>query len=354
MSDLFDYKKEMSELRFTETQKKALAEAAASAAGGAAKRRRPVFRAALIAAAMAMVLAAGASAAGILPAPADIFAPLFGGSVAQTEVIDKIGHPIGASDSCNGITITADAIMGDEYNAVIVYTISRDDGERFFPEGENLDSRMLVMGGFGGASWAKGGSHGGAWFVDEDPSDDRIQLVETVSSDVPLTRGTANAEFEDLRCMDPEADRDEILYPGKWKLRFEVDYEDCSVHLGGGETVSQDGLNFTIDEVSVSPIAVRVAYTADLAVVWDSMASSGQQSAEDARQAQRYLENIEILLTKTDGTVVDLSGSGGGITPDYEANISRCTKGQVFDEIIPLEDMASLTVGGVTYEIPHN
>lgn len=154
--------------------------------------------------------------------------------------------------------------------------------------------------------------------------------------------------------MDPEADRDEILYPGKWKLRFEVDYEDCSVHLGGGETVSQDGLNFTIDEVSVSPIAVRVAYTADLAVVWDSMASSGQQSAEDARQAQRYLENIEILLTKTDGTVVDLSGSGGGITPDYEANISRCTKGQVFDEIIPLEDMGSLTVGGVVYEIPHN
>ena len=354
MSDLFDYKKEMSELRFTENQKKALAEAAASAAGGKAKRRRPVFRAALIAAAMAMVLAAGASAAGILPAPVDIFAPLFGGSVAQTEVIDKIGRPIGASDSAGGITITADAIMGDEYNAVIVYTISRDDGERFFPEGENLDSRMLVMGGFGGASWAKGGSHGGAWFVDEDPSDDRIQLVETVSSDVPLTRGTANAEFEDLRCMDPEADRDEILYPGKWKLRFEVDYEDCSVHLGGGETVSQDGLNFTIDEVSVSPIAVRVAYTADLAVVWDDNASSGRQSDQDAREAQRFLENIEILLTKTDGTVIDLSNSGGGITPDYDANISRCTKGEVLDEIIPLEELDSISVGGVTYEIPHN
>ena len=355
MSTLFEYKKEMSALRFTEEQKKALAKAAASAAGNqGARKRRPVLRTALIAAAMVMALAAGASAAGILPEPIDVFAPLFGGSVAQTEVIDKIGHPIGASDSDNGITISADAIMGDEYNAVIVYTLSRDDGERFFPEGESLDNRMLMVGGFGGASWAKGGSHGGAWFVDEDPEDDRIQLVETVSSDVPLTRGTANAEFEDLRSMAPEADRDEILYPGKWKLRFEVDYEDCSVHLGGGETVSQDGLNFTIDEVSVSPIAVRVAYTADLAVVWDSMASSGRQSPEDARQTQRYLENIEILLTKTDGTVIDLSNSGGGISPDYDANISRCTKGQVFDEIIPLEDMASLSVGGVVYEIPHD
>ena len=211
MSDLFDYKKEMSELRFTENQKKTLAEAAASAAGSGTKRRRPVFRAALIAAAMVMVLAAGASAAGILPAPVDVFAPLFGGSVAQTEVIDKIGHPIGASDSCKGITITADAIMGDEYNAVIVYTISRDDGERFFPEGENLDSRMLVMGGFGGASWARGGAYGGAWFVDEDPDDDRIQYVETVCSEVPLTKGTARTEFEDLRCMDPEAGGGGIL-----------------------------------------------------------------------------------------------------------------------------------------------
>ena len=354
MSDLFDYKKEMSELRFTEEQKKALAEAAASAARTPAKRRRPVFRTALIAAAMVLALAVGAGAAGVLPSPREIFAPLFGGSVAQTEVIDKIGHPIGASDSDGGITISADAIMGDQYNAVIVYTISRDDGERFFPEGESLDNRMLMMGGFGGASWVKGGSHGSSWFVDENPEDDRIQLVETVSSDVPLTKGTADAEFRDLRCMAPDADRDEILYPGKWRLRFEVDYEDCSLRLGGGETVSQDGLNFTIDEVTVSPIAVRVAYTADLAVVWDSMASSGRQSAGDARQAQRYLENIEILLTRTDGTVIDLSGSGGGITPDYEANVSHCTKGQVLDEIIPLEELESISIAGVVYEIPQD
>lgn len=354
MSDLFDYKKEMSELRFTENQKKTLAEAAASAAGsGTAKRRRPLFRAALIAAAMVMVLAVGAGAAGVLPSPADIFAPLFGGSVAQTEVIDKIGHPIGASDSDHGITITADAIMGDEYNAVIVYTIRRDDGERFFPEGEDLDSRMLVLGGFGGASWARGGSYGGAWFVDEDPEDDRVQYVETVCSEVPLTKGTARTEFEDLRCMDPEAEGNEILYPGKWKLRFEVDYEDCSVALGGGETFSQDGLNFTIDEVTVSPIAVRVAYTSNSAVVW-SNAPSGRQSDEDAPKMRQYLDNIEILLTKTDGTVIDLGGSGGRVSPDYEAGVSHCSKAQVFDEIIPLEDMASLTAGGVTYEIPHN
>ncbi len=351
MSDLFDYKKEMSELRFTEIQKKALAEAAASAASGKAKRRRPVFRTALIAAAMAVVLVVGTSAAGILPTPTEVFAPLFGGAVAQTEVIDKIGRPIGASDSDGGITITAEAIMGDQYNAVIVYTLTRDDGERFLPEGKSLDETHLMMGGYGGASWVKGGAHGSSWFVDEDPEDDRIQLVETASSNVAMTKGTANASFEDLQYWNAETEQAELLYPGKWKLRFEVDYEDCSVRLGGGETFSQDGLTFTIDEVTVSPIAVRVAYTADEAVVW-SDAPSGRQSEEDARQSQRYLENVEILLTRTDGTVVDLSGSGGSIAPKDGATV--CAKGQVFDEITPLEEMESIRVGGVTCEIPHN
>ncbi|WP_304642822.1 DUF4179 domain-containing protein [uncultured Oscillibacter sp.] len=353
MSDLFDYKKEMSELRFTEIQKKALAEAAASAARTPAKRRRPVFRTALIAAAMAAVLVVGSSAAGILPSPAEIFTPLFGGAAAQTEVIDKIGRPIGASDTDNGITITAEAIMGDQYNAVIVYTLTRDDGERFLPEGKSLDETHLMIDGFNGASWVKGGAHGGSWFVDEDPEDNQIQLVETASSNVAMTKGTANASFEDLQYWNAETEQAELLYPGKWKLRFEVDYEDCSVRLGGGETFSQDGLNFTIDEITLSPIAVRVVYTADSAVVW-SDAPSGREAPENAPRRQRYLENIEILLTKTDGTVIDLGGSGGRVSPDYKADVSHCTKGQVFDEIIPLEEMESIRVGGVTYEIPHS
>ena len=207
MSDLFDYKKEMSELRFTENQKKALAEAAASAARTPAKRR-PVFRTALIAAAMAAVLVVGSSAAGILPSPAEIFTPLFGGAAAQTEVIDKIGRPIGASDSDGGITITAEAIMGDQYNAVIVYTLTRDDGERFLPEGKSLDETHLMMGGYGGASWVKGGAHGSSWFVDEDPEDNRIQLVETASSNVAMTKGTANASFEDLQYWNAETEQE--------------------------------------------------------------------------------------------------------------------------------------------------
>jgi len=349
MNDLFEYKRAMNALQFTPEQKEALARAAASAAQGQKRRkRRPVLRTALIAAVLAAVLAVGSSAAGILPEPIDVFAPLFGGAVAQTEVIDKIGHPIGAGDTDGGITISADAIMGDQYNAVIVYTIRRDDGERLLPEG--VRDPMLMMGG-SGAGWIKGGSHGSSWFVDQDPEDSVIQMVETVSSDVSLTRGTATAEFRDLCFWDDAAGEPRPLYPGHWKFRFDVEFEDCSVHLGNGETFSQDGLTFTIDEVTVSPIAVQVSYTADAEAVW-SGAGNGRQDPEDARQMQRYLENVEIFLTRTDGTTIGLDGAGGSITP--RDGVSVCTKGRVLEEIVPLEELASISVGGVVYDIPQD
>ena len=352
-----EYRQTLESLAFTEEQKAAIAARAVQTAQQekrtARRSRRPLGRIAAIAACLAVVLAVGASAAGVLPAPVDVFAPLFGGSVAQTEVIDKIGHPIGASDTDNGITISADAIMGDEYNAVIVYTISRDDGERFLPEGKTLENTGLMIGGFGGSAWSRSGGQGMAWFVDQDPDDNRVQYVEAMSvTDEPLTHANATAEFHDLTYLDPEMESEAALYKGHWKFRYEVDFEDCGVRLGSGEgkTFSQDGLNFTIDEISLSPIAMRAAYTADKAAVW-SDSGSGRLSEQDARESARFAENVEILLTKTDGTVVDLTNSGSSISPDEDADVSHCTKGQVFDEIIPLEDMESISVGGVVFPI---
>ena len=63
----------------------------------------------------------------------------------------------------------------------------------------------------------------------------------------------------------------------------------------------------------------------------------------------RYFENVEILLTKTDGTVIDMSNSGGSIEPKH--GITVCSKGEVLAEIIPLEKLASISVGGIEYPI---
>ena len=349
MSELFEYKQAMDGLHYTDEQKKLLAEQALRAAGQAAPRRRkPVWRTALIAAAVAAALMVGAGATGVLKSAVDALSPIFGGSAAQTEVIDKIGRPIGASATDNGVTITADAIIGDTYNAAIVYTIRRDDGTPLLPEGAN--EKGLTMGGFGGTDLhIRGGCHGSAWFVDEVPGDDTIQLVETFSADVPISHCTATAEFEDLQGWDEDAGEAVTLIEGHWKFRFDVDYEDSSVTLGGGETFQQNGMTFTVDSVSVSPVAVKVDYTVDSEVQW-SDAPSGREPEEDRIQMERYFENVEILLTKKDGTVIDMSNSGGGIRPDH--GVTVCDKGEIFEEIIPLEELESISVGGIVYPIP--
>ena len=347
MHGQYEYQQALDSLRFTPEQKAALADRAVRSAQREVRRRWPVGRALVIAAALAAVLMAGAGASGVLKSAAEAFAPIWGGSAAQTEIIDKIGYPIGAGDTDNGVTITADAIIGDAYNACIVYTIRRDDGTSLLPEG--TDEKALTMGGFGG-TWMKvtGGSHGSAWFVDDIPGDDTIQLVQTISADVPITKRTATAEFQDLRGWDNAAGEAVTLIEGHWKFRFDVDYEDSSVTLGGGETFEQNGMTFTVDSVSVSPIAVRVAYTVDREVQW-SNAPSGREPEEDRLQMQRYFENVEILLTKTDGTVTDMSNAGGSIKP--ENGVTVCDKGEVFDEIIPLEELRSISVGGIVYPI---
>ena len=350
MSNPFEYKDAMNALHYTDEQKSLLAAQAAQAAQAARRTerrtRRPLLRTALIAACLTAALAVTAGATGVLEFAVEAFAPIFGGSAAQTEIIDKIGYPVGASDTDNGVTITADAVLGDRYNAAIVFTITRDDGTALLPAGAE-DAMLLVRGG-GVDLDILGGTHGGSWFVDEDPTDDTVQLIQTVSSDVPINDCTATAKFEDLWLWDEESGESVPFAEGTWKLRFDVRYEDASVTLGGGETFTQDGMTFTIDAVTVSPVAFKVDYTVDSEVRW-SDSGSGQQSEADSREMQRYFENVEILLTKTDGTVLDLSGAGGSISPDHGTTV--CSKSNFFSEILPMEEIESIRVGGVEFPL---
>lgn len=349
MNRQFDYQQELDALHFTQEQKETIAARAAQAAQAQMaqkKHHRPVWRTAAIAAALAVVLAVGAGASGVLRSAAEVLGPIFGASSAQTEIIDKIGYPVGASDTDNGITITAEAVMGDRYNAAIVYTVCRDDGTALLPDGVSAES-LLVRGG-GTDVQILGGSHGGSWFVDEVPGDDRVQIVQTVSSDQELIGAGATAEFENLYWWDESKGESVPVLEGHWKFRFDLDYEDSAFTLDGGQTFAQNGMTFTIDEITLSPVAIKVDYTVDQEVEW-SNSGSGQMADEDQAAMKRYFENVEILLTKMDGTVVDFSGAGGSVSPQDGTTV--CSKGTVFSQIIPVEEMASLSVGGVEFSL---
>ena len=194
------YRDSMDRLHFTQEQKQEMVDRLMEA-GPVSSVRRPLrfrrFAAVGVAAALALSLGV-AGATGALGSAGDAFAGLFGGGPAETEIIDRIGYPIGASATSNGVTITADAIMGDTYSYAIVYSIRRDDGSPLVSDetlaaGAERDGLLpLRFRNYGTqVRTSGGGAHGSSWFYDADPADNAIQFVEMMTQDQPLKPGTA-------------------------------------------------------------------------------------------------------------------------------------------------------------------
>ena len=311
-------------------------------------RKRRLPRIAAVGVAAAVVLPVGASATGVLKTASEAFQGVFG-PTADTEIIDQIGRPVGASDTSGGVTVTADAIIGDKYHYAITYSIVKDDGTAFDIDLTNTVGNGVLPLTFEESdctlSGYLGGTHGGSYFFDADPADNAIQYVETREISNGEVRGhTVRAKFKDLCVYDDEMNR-VLLAEGDWSFKFNLDFEDTSVSLPAGQTFDLNGMTATIDEITLSPLALRVDYTVDSEVQWDENAQSGKQSDHDSEQMNRYFESVQILVNKADGTSLDLSLAGGSISPEGGKTI--CQKGEIFSEIIPLEDIVSVTVQGI-------
>ena len=354
-NDNREYIDALDNLRFSDEAKARmvdnLMDAAAQQPPVQQKPRRRAFRLPRIAAvgvAAALVLGIGAGATGVLKTAGEAFSGVFG-PTADTEIIDQIGRPIGASDTSGGVTITADAIIGDKYHYAITYSIVKDDGTPF-----DIDLSKTVGDGLLPLTFAEedttlvgyfGGAHGGSYFYDADPADASIQYVETreISNGDVLGR-TMRAKFSDLCVFDEDMNRT-VVAEGDWSFKFNMDFEDTSVSLPAGQVIDLNGMTATIDQITLSPLALRVDYTVDSEVQWDENAQSGRQSDHDRAQMKQYFDDLQIILNKADGTSLDLSYAGGSIKPEDGKTV--CQKGDMFSEIIPLEDVVSLTVGGV-------
>ncbi|MDO4269581.1 MAG: DUF4179 domain-containing protein [Eubacteriales bacterium] len=317
-----------------------------------AKRRvrRSLPRVAVVGVAAALVLSIGAGAAvAYNKLASESFAGVFG--TAHTEIVDKIGRPVGASATAGGVTVTADAIIGDKYHYAITYSIAKDDGTAF-----DIDLSKTVGDGLLPLTFGQedsflagymGGEHGGSYFYDADPDDNAIQYVTMREiSNGEIKHRAVKAKFSDLCVFDEDMNR-QVIAEGKWSLKFDLNFEDASASLPAGQTFELNGMTATIDEITLSPIALRVDYTVDSELQWED-APSGRETDYNAAQSKKYFEDVSIVLTKTDGTTLDLTYAGGSIAPENGKTV--CQKGDLFSEVVPLDEIASLTVGGI--EIP--
>ena len=209
----YEYRKAMDSIHVSREWEDDMIQKILNAEKSQKKRIHRAHRLGLAAVAAAACLTIGAGAAeaatGIV---SDIFAPLLG--TAHTEIIDNIGYPVNASDSAGGVTVTADAVIGDNSSVCVIFSMTKDDGT---PWTEVPDSSYLVFEDstfdFSITDAGDGvlGAHGGSWFISDDPENRVIRFVEQRTVEDGMPSGHAKETLKNL-CIGMKRHRAQRLW----------------------------------------------------------------------------------------------------------------------------------------------
>lgn len=250
----------------------------------------------------------------------------------------RASHLTVALSAAGGLTVSADAVLGDDMHYVIVYSLTPDDPTLF--EGVARSEEGTVLLDFSNIAIPEneGAAGGGmrAYFYDADPDDASVQYVQQCWAETAdgLAGTTAHVKFVDLRALDPKTLNPvgEPLATGTWELEVPLDYESEEIALPVGQTVDFEGASVTVTGLSVSPLGVMISY--DLVGTLDTSQEFPQL-------------NLPVFVNFADGTSFDATWVGGF------GDDTHVTKGASFDRIVDAEDIVSVTVGDVTIEVPH-
>lgn len=369
-----DYRHALEHISFTDNAKQhmanSIAQSVASSDAATAQsnfngtRRKPriarhpvrtVARIAAETAVLAIVIggAGTAMATGVLPLPSDMLSDIFDGPASQTEIIDRIGRPVGASCSNNGVTVTADAIMGDKDMVTIAYTLTFDDPaalKKLSEPGENgtiagsVDGNVYVDGEHGG--------QGQSWLIDKNPNDSSIQYFAQFSVESPGLMGrTVRTHINSL--VVPRAGKElpeyKKILTGPWDLKFQLNYEDTSVTIPAPKSVNFNGTKATIQEATVSCVGVSVRYNIDRSIEHDNNSGKMSQNMEESMDA---VGNIPLIVTFKDGHVEDATSHSGYFANKLDNGTTDVHKTWPFSQVCDTDKIASVQIGDTV--IPMN
>ena len=252
----------------------------------------------------------------------NLFAPLYG--VAQTELVDQIGVPIGATITLGDYCLTADAVIGDRYNIAIVYSLTRNDGGQL-DEGINFANYSNSL--------QKGNGVGMYNFcMSDDKTTCYIADVWTAAGSLFLDR-MAEVTFTDIMIFDSITQENKLLQAGEWSLKFTVRYEDSSVTIPTTDTVIKDarGKEYIIHQMIVSPIGIHLDITAPNPHIngFDNTFQFG---------------DISLAIVLCDGTVQDVENLNFETHGDMNAEMHEANVGALFNEPIPLNQIEKIVV----------
>lgn len=311
--------------------------------------RRPA-RIALRAAAAtaALVIAVGstgaAMAAGVLPLPADLLSDIFDGPACDTEVINRIGRPIDTSCTNNGVTVTADAIIGDRNMYTIVYTLTFED-RSVLDRLPAPDANGRVGAFMDGTLYVDGerGAQGNSQIKDLDPTDNTLQYVEQMSVETSSLVGrTARAHLDSIKLIPTGTDEAVNLVTGPWNLKFKFNFEDASIDIPAPENVGFDGATVKIDEATVSPVGISVRY--NIKRIAHDAGESGKMS--DRAQASRdAITNIPLIVIFKDGRIEDGTSRSGSFSVDRVDGTTDVHKTWPFAQVCNTDEIATIQIG---------
>lgn len=258
----------------------------------------------------------------------NLLAPLYGR--AQTEIVDSIGVPVGASVTVGDYTLTADAVIGDRYNIAVVYSLTRTDGG-VLPEGLQFDDWERI---------GRGGS-GGGWLGFE-LSEDRTKLnvIEQWTSSGRLFGLRRNKEvvYRDLIIRDRENETETLVQEGQWALKFTVRYEDTTekIPVKDLSVTGESGEKYTVHKIFLSPVGIHMEITGPRVSTAERMAEVSQ--------------NFTVSMVFRDGTCVPVEDYNLAFHSKGDNTTAKGQYGAMFDAPIALEEIRALVVCGT--EIP--
>lgn len=257
----------------------------------------------------------------------NLLAPLYGG--AQTEIVDKIGVPVGASTTVGDYCLTADAVIGDRYNIAVVFSLTRTDGG-VLPEGIRFDDWWSagIMKSSGGGSLAH--------TLSEDRK--KLYVIEQWTGRDRLfwINRDFQAHYRDLVIWNEETQEQTLLQEGDWMLRFTIRYEDTTQRVWKGKksVTGNSGETYTLREVLLSPIGIHLEATGP------NFYGRTSESHED----------FTVSLILTDGRSITFEDYSTGYSGSQDAKQWKIDYGAMFETPIPRNQIQSLVFCGT--EIP--
>lgn len=343
------YNDALDALRFTEEEQEMLIrklEQASNAAQQPRRRRHP-RRMVCIAAAVAILCSTTA-----LAVKNNWLNALYPST--DPALVEPMVQPVENSIHKDGMTFTVEAVMGDRYNVLLVYTLSRDDGQPLTTESELeywvcIDNCSLAQ--YPDAYWGGGGQ-----ILDDDPSDGTIQFVSsyyayTLDPYTPIPLLGESIHFDSIDILYETLNPDFVMYGDQARsishMFFSCDtdfdvplnYTDMTTEYAAGQIIQSGALQTQLTQILLSPIGCTI---------------QGQRSLLADTLSEQY--QISFQLKLKDGTIWDgsLSRSNNGY---LEAGTSKQYVDRdcnfhcwLFDRIIPTEDVQSIIYDGV--EIP--